>query len=168
MNIDFFTLSAVAVVLFVLVVVIWGWLRARKSDQETLEQFRSQLRDVSSGAVIPSTGARQLCRAVRCMYPAAQVGVDFSVADGETGPFIREWSLLVPQPDDARLQKAIKECKASTETSAYREERAFAYPSVGDQLDALYKARQGDSSALDQIDSQIAAVKQQFPRPDAC
>ena len=168
MNVDTFTISALAVVWFVIVVLVWAGLRARKTDRATIDQLRNQLDDVSSGSVVPSAAARELCRAIRCLYPAAQAGVDFSVADGGDGPYIREWSLLVPQPDDAKLQQAITDCKASSESSRYREERAFAYPSVGDQLDALYKARNGDSTDLDAIDGQIAEVKQRFPRTDPC
>lgn len=39
------------------------------------------------------------------------------------------------------------------------------YPSIGDQLDALFKARQGDTAALERIDARIADVKARYPKP---
>jgi len=167
MSIDAFTLSALAVVLFVIVVLGWALTRSRSIDRDTITQLQQQLEGVSSGALVPSTAARELCRAIRCLYPSAQSGVDFSVADAGDGTYIREWELPVAQPDTARLQQAMVECRKASETSRYREERALAYPSIGDQLDAMYKARNGDGAALDAIDQQIAEVKARFPNPDA-
>ena len=43
--------------------------------------------------------------------------------------------------------------------------RLAAYPSIGDQLDAGYKARNGDASQLTAIDASIASVKSTFPKP---
>lgn len=42
--------------------------------------------------------------------------------------------------------------------------RARAYPSLGDQMDAMYKARQGDTTELDAIDDAIAKVKTDYPK----
>lgn len=44
--------------------------------------------------------------------------------------------------------------------------RAYAYPPIGDQLDAAFHARQGDPSAQQAIDQEIASVKAQYPKPD--
>jgi hypothetical protein len=152
----------------VLIVLAWTGLRARKTDHVTIEQLRSRLDNVSTGSLAPSEDARQMCRAIRCLYPAAQVGVDFVVADHGEGPFIQEWALLTKKPDDEQLRVAIQECKATTETSRYREERALTYPSIGDQMDAMYKARNGDTADLEKIDAKIAEIKAQFPIPDPC
>jgi hypothetical protein len=43
--------------------------------------------------------------------------------------------------------------------------RQAEYPSVTDQLDALFHARQGDMSALEALDAQKAAVKAKYPKP---
>ena len=164
MNVDTFTLSALAVVLFVIVVLGWALSRARKADRASIEQLRNQLDGVSGAA--PTAAARELCRAIRCLYPSAQSGVDFNVADGTDGAFISEWELPVPQPDDASLQQAMIDCRKASETGRYREERALAYPPVNEQLDALYQARTGDSTALDDIDRRIAEVRSRYPNPD--
>lgn len=50
---------------------------------------------------------------------------------------------------------------------ACRLKRASEYPSVGDQLDAAYKARHGDSSDQEVIDLAIATVKSNNPKPVA-
>lgn len=41
--------------------------------------------------------------------------------------------------------------------------RYSAYPSIQEQLDALYDARHGNPAPLAAIDAQIAAVRQRYP-----
>lgn len=48
-----------------------------------------------------------------------------------------------------------------------RAARAAAYPALGDQLDALFKARAGDGAELAAIDAAIATVKTAHPKPVA-
>jgi hypothetical protein len=43
--------------------------------------------------------------------------------------------------------------------------RRAAYPAIGDQLDAIYKARQGDTTMQAEIDQAITNVKAQYPNP---
>ena len=43
--------------------------------------------------------------------------------------------------------------------------RALEYPSLGDQADAAFKARQGDDSQQLAIDTLIQAVKVKYPKP---
>lgn len=43
--------------------------------------------------------------------------------------------------------------------------RMAEYPSLGDQMDAMYKGRKGDKLDLDSIDAKIAAVKLKYPKP---
>ena len=45
------------------------------------------------------------------------------------------------------------------------ESRASEYPSLGDQADAAFKARQGDNSQQLAIDTLIEAVKAKYPKP---
>ena len=47
---------------------------------------------------------------------------------------------------------------------SYEQMRAELYPSKGDQLDALYWARKGDSSHLEEIDKAIEEVKAKVPK----
>jgi len=43
--------------------------------------------------------------------------------------------------------------------------RSSEYPSLGDQADAAFKARQGDNSQQLSIDTLIEAVKAKYPKP---
>lgn len=51
-------------------------------------------------------------------------------------------------------------------TFDYKGARAISYPDIGDQMDAGYKARLGDSSEQTAIDVKIKAVKDKFPKDD--
>lgn len=44
--------------------------------------------------------------------------------------------------------------------------RIGEYPAIGDQMDAAFKARQGDVSQQETIDAQIEAVKIKYPKPE--
>lgn len=46
----------------------------------------------------------------------------------------------------------------------YKEIRSSQYPSIGDQLDALYWARTGNTTQLDDINVKIAEVKATYPK----
>lgn len=46
----------------------------------------------------------------------------------------------------------------------YADLRAADYPPVGDQLDALYWARQGNPAQLQAIDAEIQSVKSTYPK----
>lgn len=51
-------------------------------------------------------------------------------------------------------------------TFNYKQARAISYPDIGDQLDAAYKVRLGDSSEQTAIDAKIKAVKEKYPKDD--
>lgn len=48
----------------------------------------------------------------------------------------------------------------------YKEIREVKYPNLGDQMDAAYKARLGDTSEQTTIDAAIKAVKDKYPKDD--
>jgi hypothetical protein len=168
LNVDFFTFSAIGVVFFVILALAWGASRARKTDRAHIDELRGRLDRVSHSTLIPSEAARELCLSIRCLYPAMQMGVDFRVADDGEGAYIEEWNNAAAKPSQEQLDQGMAECRRNKDVSRYREERAFAYPSVSDQLDAMYKARMGDASDLEVIDQQIAEVKERYPRGDSC
>ena len=43
--------------------------------------------------------------------------------------------------------------------------RRAEYPSVEDQLDAAFKARQGDDTEQLELDNRIAEIKHKYPKP---
>lgn len=59
---------------------------------------------------------------------------------------------------------AEKKAKSDAELVNYIEMRQKVYPSIGDQLDALYWARKGDTTELDALDAQIQQIKIDYPK----
>lgn len=57
-----------------------------------------------------------------------------------------------------------QENKELYEKYKYREERAIEYPTIGDQLDALHKARLGDDTELKALDERISSIKEKYPK----
>ena len=53
----------------------------------------------------------------------------------------------------------LSAAEALVAANAYKEQRASAYPSMADQLDTIYH------SGIDAWKAQIAAVKQEYPKP---
>lgn len=64
---------------------------------------------------------------------------------------IRKWGKAQLKPED--------------ELELVRNLRKAQYPSIGDQLDAAFKARNGDTAQQEEIDAKIACVKASFPKP---
>lgn len=64
--------------------------------------------------------------------------------------------------DDA----AATEDEKNEVTYTYEQAREGNYPMVGDQLDALYWARQGDDTQLKALDELIKNVKAKYPKDD--
>ena len=46
--------------------------------------------------------------------------------------------------------------------------RRADYPSVEEQLDAAYRARQGDNAKQLEVDEKIRRVKERYPKRDEC
>jgi hypothetical protein len=62
----------------------------------------------------------------------------------------------------AELEQELARLKTQWEVNEYQRLRAPAYPSVTDQLDALWKG--GDAAA--EMLARVQAVKAQFPKPE--
>lgn len=58
---------------------------------------------------------------------------------------------LTPEADALALEKL-----------SYREKRAREYPSIGDQLDAIWKG----GAALDEMRAKVTVVKAKYPKPE--
>jgi hypothetical protein len=110
--------------------------------------------------------ARQLCIAVHQLHPMMHAGVDFTIKRdaADNTPYIDEWNDSSPKPTDKELQEAFSRVAGKN----YVVLRKAEYPSVGDQLDAAYKARHGDNSEQAQLDSIISEIKLKYPKSAAC
>lgn len=77
---------------------------------------------------------------------------------------ILQWDAeaLGPQPTAEQLDAAYEAKLAADAAVAYRAQRAAEYPSIGDQLDALWKG--GDAAA--EMLAQVQAVKNKYPKPE--
>jgi hypothetical protein len=64
----------------------------------------------------------------------------------------------------AKQEEIQKEQEQINYRYNYAELRKIKYPKLGDQFDALYWARQGDNTKLQQIDQEIGNVKSTFPK----
>ena len=63
------------------------------------------------------------------------------------------------QPTEAEIQAEIARLQAEYDANEYQRQRASAYPSIADQLDKIYH------EGIDAWKAQIAAVKQEYPKP---
>lgn len=90
---------------------------------------------------------------------------DYETAQPEGGEDqIIHWDedALGPQPTAEQLDAAYAAKLAADAAVAYRAQRASEYPSIGDQLDALWKG--GDAAA--EMLAQVQAVKTKYPKPE--
>ena len=70
-----------------------------------------------------------------------------------------EWLDVVEPPTEAEIQAEITRLQAEYDANEYQRKRASAYPSIADQLDKIYH------EGIDAWKAQIAAVKQEYPKP---
>ena len=172
MSFDAFTLSAVSVVVllgFLLVVVTAMAARPHPpAPGESPPPGGAEGEPGAPRSLAVSRAHREFCGAIHRLYPNARVGLDFLVKKEGKGFAIAEWLLPTPVPTAEELDQAMADYRQEQRTEAYREAREAEYPSIGDQLDALYKERQGDPSELAAIDARIAEVKARHPKPGQC
>jgi hypothetical protein len=84
--------------------------------------------------------------------------VPFNVGDSGTTKSFAQKELERKQIEEQQNEES------KNRLLTYRDLRSQNYPPLGDQLDALYWARQGDDTVLQQIDNDIESVKAQFPK----
>ena len=63
------------------------------------------------------------------------------------------------QPTEAEITAEVTRLQAEYDNKEYQRQRAQAYPSIADQLDTIYH------EGIDAWKAQIAAVKQEYPKP---
>ncbi|MGB0713263.1 MAG: XkdW family protein [Gammaproteobacteria bacterium] len=169
MAIDSLTIAAIVGALGAAGVMIFLQSQKDKATAQRMELLHKEIRRMHDAPHLPTHASRELCCAIRRIYPEAVHGVDYQLADEGEGPYIKEWLMeKVPEPEIEHLAEAINDHRADAEKNAYREARHMAYPSVGDQLDALHKARMGDSTELEMLDVVIERVKERYPKHADC
>ena len=63
------------------------------------------------------------------------------------------------QPTEAEITAEVARLQAEYDNNEYQRQRAAAYPSIADQLDTIYH------EGIDAWKAEIAAVKQEYPKP---
>ena len=160
--------GTLAILGFILLVVcmwvLFLWHNTRKMHEQ-LKQVAQQ-----QSLIRHDDSVRALCRAVHLLQPNAHAGVDYVIRhdDLEDEPYLTEWHAVGPQPSQEELQQALAQIMYNKPGENYASMRRAEYPSVGDQLDAAYKARQGNDAEQMEIDRLIRDVKDKYPKSVEC
>jgi hypothetical protein len=114
--------------------------------------------------------AQMLCRAIHILNPNASAGVDYVIRheNPEQEPYIAEWMADISQPTGEEINAALLEVSDVHHEDKYAAMRRADYPSVEEQLDAAYRARQGDNAKQLEVDEKIRHVKERYPKRDEC
>lgn len=148
-----------------LVALLGAWLffvtQNARVTRKRLHQIAEQQTLVHS-----DEDARRLCIAIHQLHPTMHAGVDFLIRrdSPEAAPYIAEWFGASPKPGPQELEAAL----AKIAGKSYVDLRKSEYPSVGDQLDAAFKARRGDNSEQAFLDSRISDIKNKYPKSEIC
>ncbi len=157
-NIILIVLACTCVMIYIL------WKNSRRMDEEIRQaaQQRSLVRH--------DEHALELCRAVRIINPNVRAGVDYIIKqDGpDQQPYISEWTADTPRPTREELDTALREITDAHHEEKFAAMRRSDYPSVEEQLDAAYQARQGDDTKQREVDEKIRRVKEHYPKGDEC
>jgi hypothetical protein len=114
--------------------------------------------------------ALKLCRAIRILNPNVTAGVDYIIRQdsSEQGPYIAEWMADTSRPTEEEINAALLEISDARHEDKYAAMRRADYPSVEEQLDAAYQARQGNNAKQLKVDEKIRCVKEKYPKTDEC
>lgn len=160
--------GTVAILGFILLVVCMWVLYLWRNTSRMHEQLKQVAQQQS--LIRHDDSVRDLCRAIHLLQPDAHAGVDYIIrhdkADQE--PYVAEWHAAGHQPGREELQRALVKVVHDESTTNYASLRRAEYPSVGAQLDAAYKARQGNDAEQLEIDELIRKVKEKYPKSVEC
>jgi hypothetical protein len=114
--------------------------------------------------------ARALCRALHLLNPKLTAGIDYVIRhdNSDQEPYIAEWMANSSRPTTDEIKSAMIELSDANHEARYAAMRRSEYPSIGEQLDAAYQARQGNDAKQIEIDRQIREVKEKYPKTDEC
>lgn len=146
----------------VIIYILWKNSRQMGKEIKQAVQQRSLIRH--------DERALALCRAIRILNPNVTPGVDYVIRQDtpEQAPYISEWLADTPQPTEEQINSALLEVSDVHHEDKYAAMRRADYPSVEEQLDALYQARQGDNAKQLEVDERIRRVKEHYPKGEEC
>ena len=157
-NIVIVVLISVCVMVYVL------WKNSRKMDEAI--KLTAQQRNL----VKQDERALSLCRAIRILNPNVTAGVDYIIRQDspDQAPYIAEWLADTSRPAEEEINAALLEISDASHEDKYAAMRRADYPSVEEQLDAAYQARQGNDAKQLEVDEKIRRVKEHYPKGDEC
>ena len=149
-----------ATILALALVIGWAFVIA-----QTGRTTREQVRRIAEQHTLirADERAREICLAVHQIHPLVHAGIDFMIKrdSPDQAPYLAEWNPSAPKPTPQELETALTKT-ANKDLAAMR---AVEYPSIGDQLDAAYKARHGDNAEQILLDAKIKMVKEKYQKP---
>lgn len=113
---------------------------------------------------------RTLCRAIHILNPNVTPGVDYVIRHDAPAqePYIAEWTASTSRPTEEQIKSAMLEISDARHEEKYATLRRAEYPSVEEQLDAAYQARQGNNAKQLEVDERIRLVKEKYPKTEEC
>ncbi len=105
MNADALTWSALIVAL-ITVVVLFVLIQRMNRYKDDLRCAVKHMHDMQHNEEL-----HQLCLAIRQRYPDLCGGVDYELATGEQGAYVRKWMNKNPEPDREQIQRMLDELK---------------------------------------------------------
>lgn len=154
--------GVIAVLIFALSVWVFVvWKDSRVAHKHVSQIFQQQ------ELVRSYPDVHRLSQAIHLLCPSVRLGFDYVLErDQKKGePYIAAWHTGGCMPTQEELDEALARLVV-IENRGYAAMRRTEYPSVEDQLDAAYKARQGDDTEQREIDARITEVKSKYPKSD--
>lgn len=164
MTLDQTSLNVMLILLFA--VFFWGfilWQNTRKMHVQIKQVAHQQ------SVIRHDEDARALCRAIHLLQPGVHAGVDFIIEENgpDNRPYLAEWLAPTPRPTPEQLAAALEELnRSSTAPGGFAARRKAEYPSIEEQLEAAYEARQGNDTLQRELDARIAKVREKYPKTD--
>lgn len=156
----------IAVLLLILVCfwIFFLWKNSRKLNSD-IKQVAKQ-----HHLIRHDDRVRTLCQAIHLINPNVSAGVDYVIRhdDPDQEPVIAQWNADAPRPTEEQIRRAIAEIANRYHEEEYAEMRRAEYPSVEEQLEAAYEARQGNSAPQQAVDEKIRKVREKYPKADIC
>jgi hypothetical protein len=155
----------VILILF-LAVLFWAfilWQNTRKMHIQIKKVAHQQ------SVIRHNDDARLLCRAIHLLQPGLHAGVDYIIEEGDPDnrPYLAEWLAPTPRPTAEQLEAALEELNRSgAAPGGFAARRKAEYPSVEEQLEAAYEARQGNDAHQLELDAKITKIREKYPKTD--
>ena len=103
-----------------------------------------------------------IVQALYSLTPKAKWSLNGDTYDGLQWLEKPVWEGGQTQPTKAEVEAEVARLQAEYDAKEYQRQRAPEYPSIGDQLDAIWKG--GD--AYDVMLAKVMAIKDKYPKPE--